>query len=202
VQALQLRLASRTGGLAPLGRAARRSPPLRLDASLDVAVMVPASAGCTGDGDRPRTHDLDFDRRVRRLTRWNLLRRARLRRSLPSLVRRLPHRRHGLRGLRRTRRLISARRPRRRAPKRYVRAQRRRARLATRLAVAGRPLPRQRVGGSGSASNRLARLGSARAASPVAWITDGPLAQWQSCRLLICRFRVRVPGGPPIDLRI
>jgi hypothetical protein len=27
-------------------------------------------------------------------------------------------------------------------------------------------------------------------------VVGGPLAQWQSCGLLIRRFRVRVPGGP------
>src|SRR6266567_8606566 len=28
-------------------------------------------------------------------------------------------------------------------------------------------------------------------------VSHGPLAQWQSCGLLIHRFGVRVPGGPP-----
>jgi hypothetical protein len=64
------------------------------------------------------------------------------------------------------------------------------------------PVCRRLTEVSGAASNALVSdLGSSSSASPVAWIIGGPLAQWQSCRLLICRFRVRVPGGPLSGIR-
>jgi hypothetical protein len=59
-------------------------------------------------------------------------------------------------------------------------------------------LTRSTEGRPGSGAGQWIGVGPTRASSIFATIRRGPVAQWQSSRLLICLLRVRAPPGSPI----